>query len=1615
VALPATYDKLINRPGIEEVRVKNEAAQVKRIAELTTMYQLSGMSTVDADARARKEVYSGIEQPRTVEFSSKPVRPGTASDFAARGVELAPRLDTMRTVVEAFKPQVLESEQQAEGRKRFQADQQRATAMLQAEAAKSGQTVTDVAKKMAANNATRALDIARQMYGDAVTVTQIKQVEDTLNAPIYAASTELTKGVFAPLTEMPGKVLRGLTETEIRGQRVESPGAAALRGIGGLSRIALGAAKEFVMDPASKIAIAASEGIPIAEVDARIQRDRAQQGGASQTVSVNPLGAPVEIGPRSRIDTGDWLKDTAYEIATGRSAVDDYIDLGVSPNLAVVAGVATEFMLPVTPIGWITDVAPAFGAAKAVAKAGQIAGDVAKAPALYQFFADTARSAADVGLVLEKPTFWKTLTRAADVRTKVATDLANELSDVALFDKLAADASVTGRATADADVALINAVEELTSVPKEYLTPTAVRIGDELIASGADLSVAEEIIPVLKKILRGDAQNPGIVTKIKTVAPGNVQADIVRNTFAAAIKNPNTDAGFEATVRAAIAETLEKVPDNGWAFMTPTLIIKKSVMEEEAFQTAIGDAVRALPDGASMSDVQKTIETTAKEILKGKGSIAEPFATVPKRPETLLPSAPLGGLERLETPTARRMPILEAKQDIGASVKGGVAAIADKIDFLRGKKNPAKRVSDAFAGSPFVSSLDNTLESALKTRMATTTRNMIEKTRSEIQALGMSRTSANPLKGGAESGTVINAIRAQGGLDSYLTARIGSDISGNNTLKASTHTAPVSVPPLSTMPEVERNHAIKGIVNEFFGEGPKGLGVVISPDIQIRLSEIVAQQTASNGSAVEAVTASIKQMRDEFPGLRDVGRRSPGTLEDDVAGSALNYIIGSESKKIYADNFYDAYPQFEPKFTIERARNGFIKEMREAGSDISVQEQNAALAQWDSAFDTKEIQEQFAELALQKTKDDFGNQVLEYSTFNYPIEENSELGKLIISFIGPEASTPELITEGGNIALKSAALYAIGNMIIDDTSDMVNFATMNKLVRPLNEKDVINVIAEGLSMPIGSTERVVFESVVGPLNDLVKGKSAISSNLEALRRNPASGMLASVSEAFMSAINQVRSTTISGMIGGQWLPNPKFFANNYFGAGPMIAVTAPNVVMKTVAGELGLAGGVRLHSVLAAAKNPNIADNVAFVSKTGVPYTNKQLADFLNNNYFGMTEKDFALSNKIGEDIRIAIKSAPDGMTKSGLKDKALRYANINGTNVYSRLASQVDTNWRQQVFLNALKSGEMPTVAQRTAQNAIFDYGRIPAELRQGLSRYMTFMSFFAMSHAEVIGALFKPAAMKNIAKSIVIQRDLNRAYGEYEYADDSNKQRMYSLLLGQDSDLQPTFFVGPANPVLAPLMDDVQLVSAMYSIGADVSDVYDKEGIDAAVLKGGGAVLEGAVKTALEKIFTSSSDYLEKIGVLGNKPMGMTVPWEQIYFHQAIGPEHFGEWMRTSGISAIPIEDRKVGTPEFNEQQYQYIDEKSRDLAAGLELALVLAGANRNVTDLEKSFAVSGLSLPGVLNAPEGANLKRFGNSKPAFYMQYVLGGNLKKGTPAYEFYYQALKSEGFELAPQ
>jgi len=491
---------------------------------------------------------------------------------------------------------------------------------------------------------------------------------------------------------------------------------------------------------------------------------------------------------------------------------------------------------------------------------------------------------------------------------------------------------------------------------------------------------------------------------------------------------------------------------------------------------------------------------------------------------------------------------------------------------------------------------------------------------------------------------------------------------------------------------------------------------------------------------------------------------------------------------------------------------------------------------------------------------------------------------------------------------------------------------------------------------------------------------------------------------------------------------------NYFGAGPMIAVTAPEVVVRTMGAEFGLPGTVRLHSVMAAAKNPEIANKVAFTSTNGIPYTNKQLADFLDNNYFGMTEKDFSLGTKIGEDVRIAVDAAPSGMKSEYLQpmqDKALRYLNVNGTNIYSRVANQVDINFRKQAFLNALKVGEAPNIAQRTASNAIFDYGRIPPALRKSISKYISFMSFMAMSQAELLSTLVRPAAMKNLTKTIKFQRELNRGYlywptedesgatkDQWDYASDADKQRMYSVYIGQDEKM-PTYFVGPASPLMGPLVDDTQLGVAVANLGmqygSEVMSEPTATGVGGSTIRLMSQVADGTIQILFDKMFTPAIGYASNIGLIGDKKISTAVPAQQIYFHQSLGKEHFGEWMREMGVQAVDYKDRKVGGATFYGEQYEFIDEAAVKRAQGLEFMYVLGGLGRGVTDLQKGYAAMGMKPPFSDADMSGADMKRYGNNKAMFLLQYGLGGNLKKGTPEYEFYYQALRSQGFELAPR
>ena len=1602
VSLPEPRVQLQDRPGVPALRMTQDELAESAIKVRTINNQKRGMVYDDARKEAEEYVAKARETPRTVEFKAKPV-PGY-SELAVRGEELLPKLSAGEATLEAIKPQVLETAEQAEGRKRFERAKRDAKARIEAEAKTAGKSYDAYVQDLLVGNAVRAGQIAEQVARDKgqtqVLMKDINDIKAQLDAPYYAALDEL-KGV--PPNEVVSRwatnTLRGLTQEERYGRLVETRGAATLRNIGGLTRYGVGAMEEYIAEPLAKAAVAAFDPNVTYSDLTRIEKEEIEAAGGARREAGPGVTYKPGFEARNKLETDSFLKDTAYEIATGRSTIDDYIDTGVPVPVATVLGLATEIAIPATPFGYVSDVAPIIGRAAAKVPVvgavprslGRLAsrvGDIPEAIRLTRYIGDQVETAQDLGRAMDNPGFMKTWSNVSDARVALATKIAEDSADLAATAKAlrGGDAGITTIATRVADI--IDGSSAGTTTTRKI----AADLYDEIVTKGggtdADLIAAlrnpdAATIAAVKKYA-DETVTPAVQKVTSKEAP-----DIVRNTFAkarATINNYNDN--ITDVVRASVAETLEKVPNSQYMFVTPRLLVKKSIINDKAMQKSLSDAVKALPRNASIDDVTKAVEDTIKRELNGRnlGDMAEPVAVRPPREEGLLPQAPRGGLERIATPAARRVTGIEAFQD----VRDTLSALSPKL---------GKLASETFAGSQQLQAVGRTLDNALEARIPIQVRDFAATTKSEIDALTImqvpTRTPAAIVPGAAREsrGIILNAIRNQGddGLNIYLAARIEANADDPLKLRASRVDGPVGTKLWEDIDESAKVEATTSIVRSYF----KGsIEALTDPDVVQVVNRAIAAGVKDSPDAITAVTSAISEVRTAFPELVGAGRRGVGLAfrEDDVASAILDYIIKQEAKVIFAENFFKYFPDL--KFNTK----GFADNVRTTVSNRldAYVAMNPYGTIASNARKARDIVENFAKLDVNKEElaraavsivnRELGNGVVDFSNLS--------------SLVGWGPNTRKMLAEVnqlGDPMITNQVIQGIMDVTKPHTLALSDFLYQNKVIRPVTEQDVVTLMADNIFIPMPQSQKAVIEALIGPISDLSKGTGAIADNLSAIYRNPGSGLGDTFSTLFKSFVDTVRTTSVPGLTAGVIVPNIKFHAINYFSAPLIMSVTSPGLATKAALGELSRFIPIRswqetnLNFTRQMAKtNP---DQIAFTSANGIPYTYGQLDTYMNDNYFGMTEQVFAFGNKFGEDVRIELGVSHAGTPVAGLdkaRDKVQNYLNIAGTGQYVKVASSIDTAWRQQAFLAALKSGETLDGARRVAQNAVLDYGRIPSSARQFASRYMTFFSWFAVSNAEVFSALFRPAAAANISKMVRAQRELHRGFGEWQYADDGMKKRMFSVAIGNYDEL-PAYFVGPENPWAGPLIDQTSLLLGLYSIMAGETNGED--------------AVAGLSNAIVEKSFTPFLGYLSDIGALGESgALGKVVPARQVAFHRAMGDEHFAAWMAENNITTVPIGERRLGEPTFYGQQYMYADEGSRKRAAAMDLLYTYMGISRAIND----YQAMGLILT---QGPTGTDPKRFENQFLGM-LQYFTGGNLQKGTTQHEQVRSSIISANSEI---
>jgi hypothetical protein len=1605
VVLPEVREQATARPSVPAMKLSIDQLADRAIQVQTALKQRQGLSYDAARAEAEAEVGKIKGAARTVDYSPKPVPTGY-SEIAVRGEELLPRMSAPVALLQSFKPQVLETEQEAAGRRRFAAAQRDSKAALERDRALSGRTLGQEVAFKTLNNDLAALDIARQM-GD-TSVKNLEQIRASLNAPLYAAVEELRgRPATESIAGAAGDALRGLSQEERGGRLVETKGAAALRGLGGLTRLGTEAIRIPVEALATRAA-AAVEGVPVETL--------LEPEGGMRRVQVPGVTYEPGFEARQRLQTGSYFKDVASQIATGRSAIDDFVDTGVGVRAATVLGLVTEFGLPLTPLGYITDVAPAFGLGKIVSRAADAGGAVARAPKLKTFLTETAASVADLGIAMEKPSWWKAISDAADLRTASATKLADELGDVAALDTLVMKASKKG-ANEGEEFLLTDAFKEERSKAIDGLKDIiqGVRSGKysrsqvvkDIVESIGDVEInnIEEILLRLNRkadgatpvgALRGVMQKIG---KVSTGTPGDISPDIVRNTFAAAKRSPAEFGEVnEAALRSATAEILERVPESGWIFVTPQIAVRKSVVATDSFQKAMSKAVRALPPGASVADVSDAVNNAIRTGFKGT---AEPVAFVAPRQPGLLPSGPRGGLERIAEPSSRAFPVIEAAQDVFDNVRIVKNFLLEKVG-----RPPALRVSDTFSGSSFINNTDKMLDSVATQRIPVQLRDFIEATKSEISALGVVR---QRILG--TDGTLIEAIRVAGGLEEYLNLRIAADSGGIPKLKAKDvvlGSLPGNVPPLKNTPGAPG--ALNSIVKNFFGEGAI-TGPLATREAELALDRIIAASIARNDSATPAIAEIISEMRSEFPTLVKAGRRTAGRLTDDVSSAIVDHILKSEAKVIFADNFAAAYPELFSAGSIVDALPARFEAEIELGNRQPGLEPPPAAARAQALEIIKEFTADqvtaLENVILNAVKKSFTDGVLDYSNSftKYELYDQLKLEDIFKELVEIDNTLPEAQRFAFDAAFNALGESGDFESAVDAA---IQFATLNRLVRPVQTADVMQFFTDTLRLPIDSSQRAVIESLIGNPDELQKGSGAIADNLSAIYRSPQGGLGESFTNAIASLYRFTNGLARAGLTTGVALPNIKFFAANYLGAPLIMGLTAPGLALKTTMSEvpgLGrlLGANTNIRDIKAWAAGPD-AGSVAFTSAAGIPYTYRQLQAFLDNNYFGMTQQAFDFGSNFAGDVKTATRTGASGMKAKSLEartGRVLDWLNVGGTNYWTAWGGQVDTAWRQQLFVNALQAGETPVAARAIASNGVLDYGRIPAEWRQSSTRWMTFFSFMAVMNAEIFSALFRPQAVESIARQVGAQRTLHRGFGEWQYEDDDFKKRTFSAMMGETDD-KPLFFVGPENPLISPFIDQVTLASAVEHIMTS-PPVSMSEGMTTAT-----DVATGFAQTLVDRSFTPFLGFLSDLGLFGERiGIGNNISARQIAFHQTLDsfyPGHFAQWMSDYDITAVPVDERRPGEPLFNGQQYRFSDNKGKAKAAVRDWGLTMVGLQRAIRDYESM----GLIATG---GPQGTQMKKF-DGKFTALLTYFTGGNLVVGTPEYEAVRKALEAAERDL---
>ena len=428
-----------------------------------------------------------------------------------------------------------------------------------------------------------------------------------------------------------------------------------------------------------------------------------------------------------------------------------------------------------------------------------------------------------------------------------------------------------------------------------------------------------------------------------------------------------------------------------------------------------------------------------------------------------------------------------------------------------------------------------------------------------------------------------------------------------------------------------------------------------------------------------------------------------------------------------------------------------------------------------------------------------------------------------------------------------------------------------------------------------------------------------------------------------------KGSWVQGQLGGKFVPNFAYQISNIVSQPIMAFITNPSYAI-TVAGEMFRPGINRIRASRAALEAPNAPSKVPNV-------TNRQLYDMLRRYNLGSTGERFGMADAMLRDMKAQAQGFRQLMSQKKLSregkllvQRTVDYVFGTKTSPWSKLASEVDYSFREGIFIEALRRGNSAESAARLARETVFDYGSLPAWLKDGVGAFAMYVTFMGVSMAEIMKALFRPNGALQVSKLAQAHTAISNMFPEYK----GNDEELLSKIL-----LYPSFFdpsrdkAQPINTYFNdPYIGNIKLASdiVMRGIAASNETEYQNK-----ILKAATGTFE-AVYDALYLPLFDLRDELKELDYKKAVPAKSTETLrllEQYVFEP-------GTMMDFFDLEIVGLDDYRPGRPEYDTRQYRFRSDEGRRRFVLYTTALTAMGANRIINDIVGARIAAGMLPP-------------------------------------------------------